>query len=164
MALVIEDGSIVIGAESFATAAELVVYAANFGKVIPVDTAAQEALLRRSALQMSALCWKGYAVHRDQTLSWPRLGVCRNGWDLLPNEIPLQVKAGQMALTAEIYADDLIDPNTKSGAVTKKVVGPIEFDYAAASSIITKPASVRQSYAQFTGLVEPSGQIKLLRS
>jgi hypothetical protein len=164
MALIIEDGSIVVGAESYATAAELVVYAANFGKTIPADAVAQEALLRRSALQMEAICWKGIAMYRDQALSWPRAGVCRNGWDLLPNEIPLQVKAGQMALAAEIYADDLVDPNTKSGAITKKVVGPLEFDYAPASPIITKPASVRQSYAQFTGLVESPGQIKLSRS
>lgn len=164
MALVIEDGSVVPGAESFATADELVTYATNFGKTIPIDPVAQEALLRRSALQMDAICWKGCAIHRDQALAWPRSGVCRNGWDLPWNQIPPQVKAGQMALATEIYADDLVDPNTKSGAITKKVVGPLEFDYAAASTVITKPASVRQSYAQFTGLVESSGQIKLSRS
>jgi hypothetical protein len=164
MALIIEDGSIVVGAESYATAAELVVYAANFSKTIPTDAAVQEALLRRAALQMDAICWKGNAVTRDQPLSWPRYNMVRHGWPLPLNVIPPQVKAGQMALATEIYADDLVDPNTKSGAITKKVVGPLEFDYAPASPIITKPASVRQSYAQFTGLVEPTGQLKLSRS
>lgn len=69
MSLVIENGSIVLGAESFATAAELVTYAANFGRTIPADTAAQESLLRRAALQMSAMNWKGGLVSELQTLS-----------------------------------------------------------------------------------------------
>lgn len=47
MALVIETGQVVPGADSFATAAELVTYAANFGKTVPVDEVAQEELLRR---------------------------------------------------------------------------------------------------------------------
>ena len=42
MALVIENGKVVSGADSFATAAELVTYATNFGKVIPADEVAQD--------------------------------------------------------------------------------------------------------------------------
>lgn len=164
MTLVIEDGSVVAGAESYASAADLAAYAANYGKAIPEEPTAQEVLLRRAALQMEAMPWKGRVVHSDQPLNWPRADVCRNGFTLDYDRIPPQVKAGQMALAAEIYADDLVDPNTRSGAVTKKVVGPLEFEYASASPTITKPAAVRQSYAQFAGLVESSGQIRLSRS
>lgn len=162
--LIIENGTIVAGAESFATAAELVTYAGNFGRVIPADTPSQEALLRRAALQMDALNWKGRAVNRDQALTWPRFNVCRNGWTLPSDSIPAQIKAGQMALATEIYADDLIDPASKQGAAVRKKVGPLEFEYAAASSTVTKAAAVRQSYAQFAGLLESSSQVKLSRS
>ncbi|MBD1589784.1 DnaT-like ssDNA-binding protein [Pseudomonas typographi] len=164
MALIIEDGSVVPGAESYATAAELATYSTNFGKTIPADEAAQESLLRRASLQMEAIPWKGCTVRYDQPLAWPRAEVYKNGFELLSNRIPPQVKAGQMALAAEIYADDLVDPATKQGAAIRKKVGPLEFEYAAANSNVTKAAAVRQSYAQFAGLVQSSGQIKLSRS
>jgi len=164
MALVIEDGSVVAGADSFATAAELVSYAANFGKAIPADELAQEALLRRAALQMDAMPWKGVAVKRDQPLVWPRAQARRNGWVLSFNEIPVQIKAGQMALAAEIHSDDLSPPEQRLGAISREKVGPLETEYSAASVTISKPAATRQSYAQFAGLLESSSQVKLSRS
>lgn len=164
MSLIIETGAGLPDAESFATAAELSDYAAKFGKTIPADEPGQEAVLRRAALQMNALQWKGCAINRDQALAWPRLGVCRNGFDLPSDAIPAQVKAGQMALAAEIHGDDLADPATKQGAITEETVGPITTKFAAASAVITKAAAIRQSYAQFTGLVQSSGQVKLSRS
>jgi len=164
MALVIESGKVVPCADSFATAAELVTYAANFGKAIPADEMAQETLLRRAALQMDAMPWKGRAVNRDQALSWPRAEVKRNGWILRFDEIPRQIKSGQMALATEIYADDLVDPTTKFGAVVSETVGPISTTYAVAATSVSKPAATRQSYAQFAGLVESSSQVNLVRS
>lgn len=164
MSLVIEDGSIVAGAESFATAAELVTYAANFGKTIPADTAAQESILRRAALQMSAMSWKGGLVSELQTLSWPRVDVYRENWLAPSNAIPAQIKAGQMALAAEIHADDLAPPELKKGAVTKeRVEGAVERQYAEAQSSITRPAATRQSYAQFGPFMESSNQVKMVR-
>jgi hypothetical protein len=164
MALTIEDGTIVAGADSFATAAELVTYAENFGRVIPADPTAQEALLRRAALEMNAKPWKGRTVSQAQVLAWPRYEVCLNKWLLPSDSIPAQIKAGQMALATEIHADDLIDPATRQGAAVRKKVGPLEFEYAAASSTVSKAAAVRQSYAQFAGLLESSSQVKLSRS
>lgn len=164
MALVIETGLIIQGAESFATAAELVTYATNFGKVIPADEVTQESLLRRAALQMDAMPWKGKAVNRDQALAWPRAEVKRQGWVLRLDEIPPQIKAGQMALATEIHADDLVAPETKTGAVVSETVGPISTTFAVANKSVSKPAATRQSYAQFSGLLESSSQVNLVRS
>lgn len=165
MSLIIEDGSIVAGADSFATAAELVTYAANFGKTIPATEAAQESILRRAALEMQAIAWNGTIVNMDQSLSWPRYDVYRGEWLLPMDEIPVQIKSGQMALAAEIYADDLAPPELKKGAVTKnRVEGAVEQQYAAAPSSLTRPASIRQSYAHFAGFMTSRNQIKLVRS
>lgn len=163
MSLVIENGSIVAGADSFATAAELVTYAANFGRTIPADTAAQESLLRRAALQMSAMNWKGGLVSELQTLSWPRVDVYRENWLVPSNAIPAQIKAGQMALATEVYADDLAPPELKTGAVIREKVGPIDTEYAAATSYTARPAATRQSYAQFGPFLESSNQVKMVR-
>lgn len=164
MALVIETGLVVPGAESYSTAAELVTYAANYGLTIPADTAEQESLLRRAYLEMASMPWKGCAVSPDQTGAWPRYGVCRNGFIIASDVIPLQVKQGQMALSAEIHADDLVDPETKVGAITREKTGPLETEYAEVSKKASKPAATRQSYAQFAGFLESSSQIKLSRS
>lgn len=164
MPLVIETGSIVPGAESFATAAELVTYAANFGRVIPADAAAQETLLRRAALEMNAKPWKGRTVSPLQTLAWPRFEVCLNRFPLPSNTIPVQIKAGQMALATEIHADDLSPPEQRLGSISREKVGPLETEYSTASPIISKAAAVRQSYAQFSGLLQSSSQVSLSRS
>lgn len=163
--LTIEDGSIVTGAESFATAAELVTYAANFGRTIPLGTPEQESLLRRAYLQMLALPWKGDIVNPEQTGSWPRYDVLRNGWLVASDSIPAQIKAGQMALATEIHADDLDPPELRAGAVTKeRLEGAVDVQYGPAPKSLNKPASVRQSYAQFAGFLESSSQVKLVRS
>ena len=163
--LTIENGSIVPGAESFAMAAELVTYAANFGRTIPATEAAQESLLRRAYLQMIALPWKGELVSQAQTGSWPRYNVCRGGFVVASNTIPAQIKAGQMALATEIHADDIDKPELRKGAVTKnRVEGAVEQQYAAAPASLSKPASTRQSYAQFAGFLESANQIKLVRA
>lgn len=162
--LIIEDGSIVAGADSLATAAELVTYAANFGRTIPATEAAQEAMLRRAALEMNVLPWHGTLVSIDQALAWPRYDVKRGNFLLPSNEIPTQIKAGQMALAAEIYADDLAPPEQKKGAVTKnRVEGAVEQQYAAAPSSVTRPAATRQSYAQFAGFMASRNQVRLVR-
>lgn len=162
--LIIEDGSIVAGADSFATAAELVTYAANFGRTIPATEAAQESLLRRAALEMNSLPWHGTLVSIDQALAWPRYDVKRGSWILPSNEIPAQIKAGQMALASEIYADDLDPPELRAGAVTKeRVEGAVDVQYGQAPKSLNKPAAVRQSCAQFAGFLESSSQIKLSR-
>ena len=162
MALVIESGSGVPGAESFATADELVTYAANFGKTIPAEPIQLEALLRRAALQMDAMPWKGSAVSRDQSLSWPRANVKRNGWVLPPDQIPPQIKAGQMALATEVHADDLAPPELK--ITMDRVDGAVTRQYAAAPASAAKAAAGRQSDAQFMGLLESSSQVSLRRS
>lgn len=162
--LIIEDGSIVPGADSFATVAELVTYAANFGKTIPSTEAARESILRRAALEMQAMAWYGTLVSMDQALSWPRYDVYRGEWLLPSNAIPAQIKAGQMALAAEIHADDLAPPEQKKGAVTKnRVEGAVEQQYAAAPPSVTRPAATRQSYAQFAGFMASQNQIRLVR-
>lgn len=163
MALTIENGSIVAGADSLATAAELVIYAANFGRTIPATEAAQESLLRRAALEMNALPWNGTLVSVDQALAWPRYDVKRGSWLLPSDEIPAQIKAGQMALATEIYADDLAPPELKVGAIESEKVGPISTTFAKVATSVSRPAATRQSYAQFAGLMASRNQIKLSR-
>ena len=164
MALVIEDGSIVAGADSFATVAEFATYATNYGRTVTDDTDAVEALLRRAALQMGDMPWKGYTANREQALCWPRYSVMANGWEIPSSMIPPRIKAGQMALACELYADDQAPAELKSGPIVSEKVGPLETTYAAAPSSVSKPVASRQSQAQFAQFLESASSVRLTRA
>lgn len=151
--LIIEDGAGVPDAESYASAAELVVYAGKFGVTLPVEEAAQEALLRRAALVMEGMSWKGRKTSGDQALAWPRRGI-EVDREIKPDyHIPARIKCGQMALAAEIHADDIDPIEQRKGAVTKeKVDGAVEREYAVIPSVSSgsrAAAPSRPSVTQF---------------
>ena len=159
MSLIIEGGTGKPDADSFATAAELVSYAANYGATIPADEPAQESLLRRAALAMDGYTWKGTRTNGEQALSWPRRDVDIDG-EIKPSDfIPVRIKSGQMALAAEIHADDIDPVDKRTGAVTReRVEGAVEVQYAAASSSSQKPAvSASPSSLQFTAYIARKG-------
>ncbi|UZJ58208.1 hypothetical protein OKW98_16530 [Pseudomonas sp. KU26590] len=153
MMLIIEDGAGLPDAESYASVAELVVYAGKFGVTLPVEEAAQEALLRRAALVMEGMGWKGSKTSGDQALAWPRRGVELDREIKPDNHISARIKCGQMALAAEIHADDIDPIEQRKGAVTKeKVDGAVEREYATTSSTSNRllPAAPdRPSATQF---------------
>lgn len=152
MALTIEDGSGVSGADSYASITDLTTYASSYGFILPTTDAEKEALLRRAALQMNLMKWKGQRVSATQSLAWPRWDV-EVDCEILPsNAIPARIQYGQMALASEIYADDLAPPEVAQGPMVRQKVDVIEVEYAAVRNVTGKllPAAPdRQSRAQF---------------
>lgn len=161
--LTIEDGSIVAGADSYAELAEFIDYSANYGVTIPDDDVTLESLLRRAYIQMDGMPWKGCPTSGDQTGAWPRYEVVRNGYDVDSASIPAQIKLGQMALAAEIYADDLDPPEGRIGPVKSETVGPLKTEYASAPNYRARPAASRRSSLHFAGFLNSSSQISLVR-
>lgn len=151
--LIVEDGTGKPDAESYATAEDLVLYAMKFGVVIPADAVAQEALLRRAALAMDGMTWKGRKSSGDQALSWPRREIRLDGENKPERYLPARVQYGQMALAAEIHKDDIDPIDQRKGAVTKdKVDGAVEREYAVISSTskrLLPAAPDRPSATQF---------------
>lgn len=159
--LIIEDGTGKPDAESYATAADLAVYAVKFGVTIPADEPAQEALLRRSALAMDGMVWKGRKTSIDQALAWPRKGV-ELDFEIKPdNYLPARIEYGQMALAAEIHADDLDPPEKRKGAVTlERVEGAVTREYATipnTSGKLLPAAPDRPSATQFADYLQKRG-------
>lgn len=156
--LIIEGGTGKPDAESFVTAADLVEYATNYGMTIPADEPSQEALLRRAAVAMDDYNWKGERASVDQALSWPRRYVDIDG-DVKPSDlVPARIKHGQMALAAEIHADDVDPVEKRQGPVTKKrVEGAVEVQYSAPtaqqqSAVVSKYSSINfKSYLVIKG-------------
>ena len=161
MTLIIEDGTGKPDAESYASAAELVMYASKFGVTIPADETAQEALLRRAALAMNGKTWKGRKTDSDQALAWPRRGVELDCQIKPDNYLPARIQYGQMALAVEIHQDDIDPVEKRKGAVLlDRVEGAVTRQYAAipnTSNRLLPAAPDRPSATQFADYLQKRG-------
>ena len=149
MSLIVEDGTIVNGADTFVTVAALRAYAAKRGATLPATgsagDAACEVLLIKAMdyIQGQEPRFKGERVFRDQDLCWPREEVVVNGFCIASNLIPSEVKQAQMVLAIEAQAIELqptLDASEQRGPVTSEKVDVVEVSYAA-------PAVVRDRTA-----------------
>lgn len=161
MTLIIEDGSGKPDAESYATAEDLAMYAAKFGVVIPAGVAVQEALLRRAALAMDGMTWKGRKTSSEQALVWPRREIHLDGENKPHNYLPARIQYGQMALAAEIHQDDIDPVEKRKGAVVReRVEGAVDREYAAipsTSNRLLPAAPSRPSATQFADYLQKRG-------
>lgn len=157
MALVKEDGSIVSGANTYVTAAELTAYGASRGITFVGDV---EVLLLKAMDYFESLDgrFKGERTNRDQPLSWPRGGAVVEGWSWSSDEIPRQVIAAQMNLAIEIGdGHDPLNPTVDQLPIVKKrVEGAVEVQYANPGKAV-KVSKTQQSRTIINTLLKNSG-------
>lgn len=147
MTIVVEDGSLVSGANSYVTEAELSAYATARGTTLSTDT---EQLLIQAMDYIESLEFKGFKWTADQALQWPRAGVYIDSYLIDADEIPTELKNGLMQVAMAIDNDN--DPLADLSRTTKReTVGPISIEYAdgAASTTIVRKinASLRKLLA-----------------
>jgi hypothetical protein len=126
MALVVEDGSGVPGANTYVSEAVYQAYLADRG--LPASVGA-EGFLRRSMDVIEAIEWCGRRADDNQDTSWPRISLTHPGVrNIQPDEIPVEVISAQCALTAEIEAGN--DPGAYQGRTVKREkVDVLEVEY-----------------------------------
>lgn len=127
MALIIEDGSNVANADSFATVAELRTYAANRGLTVPVADEDCEVLLRKAVdyLNSQESKFQGYRYYYadGQSLCFPRGDIYL--FDLyIGGEIPQRLKDAQCQLAVDANSNDLLAAGNGREVIEKKV-GPL---------------------------------------
>lgn len=145
MALIVEDGTVVAGAESYVTVAEADAYHTARGNAAWDDVEDKEAALRRATdymVRMYRQRWKGIRKNIAQTLDWPREMVytepfMRGGVGEYPYLVsniivPAEVKTAciEFALRAAAAA---LAPDLER-ATSQETVGPISVTYDPASS------------------------------
>lgn len=125
MTLVVEDGTVVAGANTYVTTAQADTFFENRGFTLWTDTASdesKEAALIKGAQYMQQkmrLLWKGSRVDAFQRLDWPRRGVdipdffdpffrqinvplqFQDTVFIPENVVPVEVQEAQMLLSAE---------------------------------------------------------------
>ena len=137
--LIVEDGSIVLGANTYVTIAEYTAYAEGFGVTVEDTNAFKVQLIKAAqyiASKESQLM--GDMVERYQPLSYPRNNLTDlDNFSWQNNEIPTLVKNCQMSLALDIQAgEDLYNLSQSSsvGVKSEEVKGAVKVEYAIADS------------------------------
>lgn len=123
--IIVEDGSVVTGANSYVSEAELTTYATDRGITI---TGEEDELLIQAMDYIESLAFKGIRWTKDQPLSWPRVDVFIDGYYQDVEDIPVQLKNGQMAVALAIDAGNgPLEALPRS--VKRERVGELEVEY-----------------------------------
>lgn len=126
MALTVETGVGVDGADSLVSLAQVRAYASSRGLTVPADDSALEQLVRKANDYLLTLedKFNGERVSGVQPLPWPRKHMYLFGHCLESTVIPNQVVQALSQLTFEIIS---VDPTpTGSGKpIVSETVGPL---------------------------------------
>lgn len=148
--IIVEDGSIVAGANSYVSVADLTAYVNNRGITFNGDP---EQLLHKAMDVISNSMFVGIKKTAGQPLQWPRYEVFIDGYPFPSDAIPTELKNAQMAMALEIA--DGADPINQTPQVKRqRVEGAVEVEYAVKDSAQKKRAT--SSY-YLSKLVIPMG-------
>jgi len=168
MALIVEDGTVVTGANTYASIATVTAYCASMGyaewAATGVTDAQREAAILRAMAYIEALSWYGIKTARDNPLAWPRSGMCdREGYALDSNAVPaVVVKALCEAAYRELKTAGTLQPDeTRDDSLTSlSVAGAVSLQWAAGAPSRTNFRMIRDLLA---GLIQAGGGIRLVR-
>lgn len=150
MALIVEDGTIVAGAESYCTVAFADAYHTARGNTSWTGSdAVKEAALRKATdytVQVYRDLWQGYRVDEDQVLDWPRSMVAVDTFAVDYLTIPTDIKnaTAELALRA-LSAELTVDVSQQKRRVK---IGQIETEYDTSSG-------QQKRYSRVTGMLAP---------
>ncbi len=162
MALIVEDGTGVTGAESLASVAFADAYHAargNAGWASVASTEVKEQLLRKATDYAIAVYygnWNGVEVATGQALPFPRYVNTIN----IGNPLGVQQAIAELALIAKSTP---LMPNVTRGKKRVKV-GPLEVEYDGSAATATKFVAASLRFAPFLGGAVSSAMVKLVRT
>lgn len=132
MALLIETGAGVVGANSYASVAELKLYASNRGLEIPAVAADLEKALVLACDKLETYTFKGSKTDPLQTLAWPRAEVYVEDATepLADDSIPDRLKQAQCQFAVESANGTDLQPTGDGREVVMEKVDVLETKYA----------------------------------
>lgn len=133
MAITLEDGTGVAGANSYVTVAELRTYAGDRGVTLPVADASVEYLLVKAADHLETLEYVGTSEFTDQGLNFPRLVTDSTGV-ATSSGVPAAIKRAQKMLALEAQ-NGALDIAARSGKYKRTKIDQIYVEYRNAFEI-----------------------------
>lgn len=166
MALIIEDGSIVSGANSYATVSGANAYFTALGDTRwttgRTDTQREQAILK-GMKYIEGLNWKGTTVSGTQPLQFPRTGLTdRDGRDVDEDTVPnVVIKALYEASVRAISGEDLLPDLPRGGRVSAEQVGSISRAYSTTAPAGTVFTSIK---VLLRGMLKGADNVNIVRA
>jgi hypothetical protein len=146
LTIIIEDGSIVTGANSYVSEADLTAYATARGVTLSGST---EQLLIQAMDYIESQQFLGKKLTQAQPLQWPRSGVYIDGYSVSSSTIPNELKTALMATAVSV--DEGNSPlSISEQAVKREKVDVIEVEYQDGSSATTYDPRITASLKKLT--------------
>ena len=166
MTIIVEDGSVVPGANSYVTYVELVAYGLERGITVTAVQADGEVFLFNAMDDLNGRCWKGTRIDIDQELDFPRANIWRDGFILPHDEIPNELKNGQLALALAAHEGTTLQPVTeaqgKGAVIEERVEGAVTIKYSDSGRALST-ASVPEADA-YLRVLECSPILRVIRA
>jgi hypothetical protein len=165
MTLIVEGGTGLANSESYASVSDFKTYHANIGNDVTLiaDTTIEQ-LLRRATQYMVAVYrsrWQGRRTLSTQALDFPRYDVVVEGYSVLSNIVPLEVKNACCELALKANSATLLDDKTQT--VIREKVDVIEVEYDKNSPVQTRYSQIDNLLSVFL-LSSNSFEAKTIRA
>ena len=130
MALIVEDGSIVAGANTYVSDADYTTYAAQRGKTVGATEAEREKelILAMDYIESHRAQFQGTKVSSTQPLQWPRSGVYIDGHLVDSDTIPQELKNAQIEAAILTRSMDLLVSENGQNVQSEKL-GELQVSY-----------------------------------
>lgn len=140
MALIVEDGTLVAGANSYASLALIKAFALARGVTLGPDDAIETmSTLAIDYLEGKRNEYQGNKIDASQELQFPRIGVIVDDFEIPYNSIPKAIVNAQCQLIIEQSLGINIMPTQTDAAIKSETIGPIKTDYAVNPGAIVEP-------------------------
>ena len=133
MPLIVENGTGVPDANSFATLEQARSFATDRGVTLPAD-GTLTAYLVKATDYLKSLSYQGTKKHAgEEYLPWPRTGLTLDDEDFADTVIPRDILNAACQLCIEQFNGVELAPTATGAAVKREKVGPLETEYAGSS-------------------------------
>lgn len=135
MALSVEDGTGIVGADSYLDLSDARALAASFGLVLPDDDTQAEVALRNGAAYVDMFEGKFSGTRKvdDQGLSWPRDNAYKcygsQTISIADDVVPSEMMKAQVYAASEYGAGSNPRPSDDGREIQEETVGPITQKY-----------------------------------
>lgn len=156
MALIIEDGTLVVGANSYVTVDEAIAYATSRREAFPTDPDEVESLLHKAMdyIEAQRRRFSGTKTSIYQDTQYPRISSKVDGVVIGFDVIPRELKLAQCQLAVDCYALGDLSPTSSGYAVSKEKVDVIEVQYAAGSTMSGGATAAEPSFPKADAFLE----------
>lgn len=137
MTIIVEDGSIVAGANSYVSLADARALLVQYGLNLNADDSIAETQLLQGAKYVDSFrdCFQGTKVEATQPMQWPRVGVYIDGFLFPSDAIPQEV------INAQCFAANAVEQGIdlwqiSDGRITtlERVEGAVTVEYSDSSA------------------------------